>query len=245
MIMNKYKKIICVGSKIICEENTLEFSDGEPFIVIADSDEVVPCDIGVGKDYSGSAGYVVYNWEDVTEELCDEVFARKYNEPLVIAETERFVIREISLKDLDSLYELYDSLADCEFVEPLYEREMEEEFTKNYINNMYGFFGYGLWLVFSKHTGELVGRIGIENRSIDGVNCQELGYLVDKKWQRKGAATEVLSKIIEVTKERYGLDSLFICTDKNNIPSQRVAKKLGFEPYATDCDGMNIYRLSI
>ncbi|MFR2511412.1 MAG: hypothetical protein ACLS9K_04365 [Lachnospira eligens] len=45
---------------------------------------------------------------------------------------------------------------------------------------MYGFFGYGLWLVFDKKTGELVARAGIENRSIDGQNCQELGYLVKK-----------------------------------------------------------------
>lgn len=45
---------------------------------------------------------------------------------------------------------------------------------------MYGFFGYGLWLVFDKKTGELVARAGVENRSIDGQNCQELGYLVKK-----------------------------------------------------------------
>ena len=38
-------------------------------------------------------------------------------------------------------------------------------FTIKYIENMYGFFGYGLWLVFDKKTGELVARAGIENRS--------------------------------------------------------------------------------
>lgn len=86
-------------------------------------------------------------------------------------------MREESLDDLDELYELYDTLADCEFIEPLYELEKEKEFVRNYINNMYRFFEYGMWLVYSKDTGRLVGRMGIENRSIDGENVQEIGYL--------------------------------------------------------------------
>lgn len=48
-------------------------------------------------------------------------------------------MREESLDDLDELYELYDTLADCEFIEPLYELEKEKEFVRNYINNMYRF----------------------------------------------------------------------------------------------------------
>ena len=34
----------------------------------------------------------------------------------------------VGLDDLDELYELYDTLADCEFIEPLYELEKEKEF---------------------------------------------------------------------------------------------------------------------
>lgn len=46
--------------------------------------------------------------------------------PAFILETERFIVREESLDDLDELYELYDTLADCEFIEPLYELEKEK-----------------------------------------------------------------------------------------------------------------------
>ena len=142
-------------------------------IIISDKDTLKPDgtleipDIGLGEAYFGKASYVVYDEEDIDDDLLKLVCARKYNEPIVIAETERFIIREMTVGDLPHLYELYQTLSDCPYVEPLYEYEDEKAFTIKYIESMYGFFGYGLWLVFEKKTGELVGRAGIENRSID------------------------------------------------------------------------------
>ena len=209
-------------------------------IIINDKDMLKPDgileipDIGLGEAYRGKASYVVYD-----EEL---VCARKYNEPLVISETGKFIIREMTVGDLPHLYELYQTLSDCPYVEPLYEYEDEKAFTIKYIENMYGFFGYGLWLVFDKKTGELVARAGIENRSIDGQNCQELGYLVKKSWQGKHVAWEVMNHIVDIAKDRFGLEELYICTEKTNNPSIQLALKLGFTLYAGDTDGMNIYR---
>ena len=210
-------------------------------IIISDKDTLKPDgtleipDIGLGEAYLGKASYVVYDEEDIDDDLLKLVCARKYNEPLVIARTERFIIREMTVGDLPHLYELYQTLSDCPYVEPLYEYEDEKAFTIKYIENMYGFFGYGLWLVFDKKTGELVARAGVENRSIDGQNCQELGYLVKKSWQ-------VMNHIVDIAKDRFGLEELYICTVKTNIPSIQLALKLSFTLYAGDIDGMNIYR---
>ena len=123
-------------------------------IIISDKDTLNPDgtleipDIGLGEAYLGKASYVVYDEEDIDDDLLKLVCARKYNEPLVIARTERFIIREMTVGDLPHLYELYHTLSDCPYVEPLYEYEDEKAFTIKYIENMYGFFGYGLWLVF-------------------------------------------------------------------------------------------------
>lgn len=217
-------------------------------IIISDKDTLKPDgmleipDIGLGEAYFGKASYVVYDEEDIDDDLLDLVYARKYNEPLVIARTERFIIREMTVGDLPHLYELYQTLSDCPYVEPLYEYEDEKAFTIKYIENMYGFFGYGLWLVLDKKTGELVARAGIENRSIDGQNCQELGYLVKKSWQGKHVAWEVMNHMVDTAKDRFGLEELYICTMKTNNPSIQLALKLGFTLYAGDTDGMNIYR---
>lgn len=217
-------------------------------IIINDKDMLKPDgileipDIGLGEAYRGKASYVVYDEEDIDDNLLELVCARKYNEPLVISETGKFIIREMTVGDLPHLYELYQTLSDCPYVEPLYEYEDEKAFTIKYIENMYGFFGYGLWLVFDKKTGELVARAGIENRSIDGQNCQELGYLVKKSWQEKHVAWEVMNHIVDIAKDRFGLEELYICTEKTNNPSIQLALKLGFTLYAGDTDGMNIYR---
>lgn len=161
--MGKGREIIINDKDMLSLDGTLEIPD-----------------IGLGEAYRGKASYVVYDEEDIDDDLLELVCARKYNEPLVISETGKFIIREMTVGDLPHLYELYQTLSDCPYVEPLYEYEDEKAFTIKYIENMYGFFGYGLWLVFDKKTGELVARAGIENRSIDGQNCQELGYLVKK-----------------------------------------------------------------
>ena len=217
-------------------------------IIISDKDTLKPDgtleipDIGLGEAYFGKASYVVYDEEDIDDDLLKLVCARKYNEPLVIARTERFIIREMTVEDLPHLYELYQTLSDCPYVEQLYEYEDEKAFTIKYIENMYGFFGYGLWLVFDKKTGELVARAGVENRSIDGQNCQELGYLVKKSWQGKHVAWEVMNHIVDIAMDRFGLEELYICTVKTNIPSIQLALKLSFTLYAVDIDGMNIYR---
>lgn len=200
-------------------------------------------DIGFGKEYRGSAAYVVYNPEDITVEYCEHIYARKTNTPAFILETKNYIVREEAEGDLPKLHKLYLSLSECTYIEPLYEPEQEKIFLKNYIANMYYFFDYGLWLVFDKNTGELVGRMGIENRSIDGVNCQELGYLVGKKYQRRGIAYEVCSAILDYAREYLGIDKLYACIHKDNIASVNFIKKLGFKVYANDVEGMNIYFL--
>lgn len=83
--------------------------------------------------------------------------------------------------------------------------------------------------------------MGIENRSIDGVNCQELGYLVGRKYQRRGIAYEVCSKIVEYAREYLYIDRLYACIHKDNIPSINFINKMKFKLYAKDIDDMDIY----
>ena len=73
------------------------------------------------------------------------------------------------------------------------------------------------------------------------MNCQELGYLVGKKYQHKGTAYEVCSKIVEYAREYLGIERLYACIHKNNIASVNFIKKMKFELYANDSQDMNIY----
>lgn len=146
---------------------------------------------------------------------------RRYNHiPWDIGETERCLIRELSLSDLPALYELYDKPGMTDYVEPLYDYETELEYQKAYIENMYGFYEYGMWLVFSKETGKLIGRAGLEHN--------EMGYMIAPELWNRGYATEVCSFIIDYARENTDFEELYCRIDERNVASVRLAKKLGF-----------------
>lgn len=199
------------------------------------------CMVGYGIDYAGTLRHIITTLDGITAQYLRMIYAHERGEPAQIAQTRHLVLREMCLTDMEALYGLYDTLKDCPYIEPLYTWEEELEFTKKYIEHMYGFYQYGLWLVFEKESGQLVGRAGIENRKIDGAVRQELGYLIGKPWQHKGYAMEICTQIIKYGFHELDLEYLFLCTHKKNQPSISLAKKLGFSSYAADVDGMNIY----
>lgn len=217
-------------------DNSYEFTDDELGRGI---------DIGLGIEYYGNAKYVLFEAEDLNEDYLRSVFFRKIGKPLEIFRTERLIIREMCLDDMPAYIKLYDSLKSCDFVEKLYPYDEEVEFVKNYIQNMYTFFGYGLWLVFKKDSNELIGRAGIENREIDGETKQEIGYLIGKAYQGKGYAYEACQGILDYARTVLNFDELFACVHKENFPSIALAEKLGFRIYARDVGEMNIYRIEI
>lgn len=202
-------------------------------------------DIGLGMSYYGKARYVLFDVNDLTEEYVKSVFFRNIGKPLEIFTTDRLIVREMCLDDMPAYYKLYESLNKCDFVEELYPYEEECEFVKNYIQNMYSFFGYGLWLVFLKSTGELIGRVGIENREIDNTTKQEIGYLIGTKYQGQGYAYEACAATLEYARTMLSMNELFACIHRDNFKSIALVEKLGFRIYARDVGEMNLYKIEI
>lgn len=173
----------------------------------------------VGEPQCGTR-YAVESLAELDIEYLERV-RRRYNHiPWDIGETDRCLIRELSLSDLPALYELYDKPGMTDYVEPLYDYETELEYQKAYIENMYGFYEYGMWLVFSKETGKLIGRAGLEH--------DELGYMIAPELQNRGYATEVCRFIIDYARENTDFEELYCRIDERNEASVRLAKKLGF-----------------
>lgn len=172
--------------------------------------------------------FVVEELSMVDDEYFNLVYMRAHGIPLLIVRTERTSIREMTVDDLPAMYELYADPAVAQWVEPLYEYERELEFTRAYIENMYGFYGYGLWLVFDRAGGELIGRAGISLREIDGRQCCELGYIIKGSRQRQGIGYEVCRAIMAYAWEQLCLDELWLCVEPENAASLALAEKLGF-----------------
>ena len=107
----------------------------------------------------------------------------------MIIETERLFLREMNDADYDALYAV---LADSDIMRH-YPYTFDEARVKNWINKnieRYSIFGFGLWAVCLKDTGEMIGDCGLTMQNINGVIKPEIGYHIRKDQQRKGYAKE-------------------------------------------------------
>ena len=171
---------------------------------------------------------LVEGFDEVDLDFLEKVYQRHHHIPWTILETERCVVKELTLEDLDDLFELYGDEEITQYTDALHIYEEEKELQRAYIENMYRYFGYGLWLVFSKDTGELIGRAGLEHREYHNEIELDLGYVIGKKYQRQGYATEICEAIISFAKENTGFERMNVLIKEENLASKKLAQKLGF-----------------
>jgi RimJ/RimL family protein N-acetyltransferase len=183
---------------------------------------------------------------DLTETTYEDwvrIYQRQHQIPWEILATPRCRIRELGMEDLEALEALYAKPDMTEFIEPLYPPEEERAYQEEYIKNIYGFYGFGMWLVFDKATGNLIGRAGIEARE----NCRpgevELGYVFAPEVRRQGIATEVCQAILDYTKEVLEMKHILCRVDEHNVPSRKFLSKLGFSCQAQGKEVLYCYDL--
>ena len=155
------------------------------------------------------------------------IYKRLAGKPWEILRTKRTIIREMTVEDVDAFYEIYSMPGITDYMDPLFEDpEDEREYTRNYIKNIYGFYGYGLWTVLDKNTGRVIGRAGVSN--IEGCDYPDLGFVIRQEYQNKGYAFEVCSAIISLCQNELKFDKIGARVRPSNEASIRLLSKLGF-----------------
>ena len=89
--------------------------------------------------------------------------------------TSRLILREINMDDYDALYAV---LADYDNMQH-YPYSFDEKRVRGWIErNMerYRIFGFGLWAVCLKESGEMIGDCGLTMQNIGGIIKPEIGY---------------------------------------------------------------------
>ena len=223
------KYTVCCDMAEANQEDTLIISDNQEAAREYLSLNFAVLYVANEDEFASGVPYVCMSLGDCDDEYFEMVFARIKKIPLKILETDRTIVREMSVSDLPLMYDLYDDPEIIRFVEPLYEYEEEKLFTEKYIENMYGFYGYGLWLVFHKESGELLGRMGISIRNIDDNDENELGYIVHRKYRGQGYAKEVCEAIVTYAKDVLDIEKIYIVTNAQNDKSIELAGTLGFD----------------
>lgn len=145
-----------------------------------------------------------------------------------VLETERLLLRRLTLDDLDALFALYrDPEIRAYFPDGTLTYAETKEELEWIIDVYYGQYGWGLWATIHKATGAFIGRCGLLPWTIDGQSEVEVAYLIAKEYWGQGLGSEAAQAIVRYGFEQVQVSRLICLIDPENQASQGVARKIG------------------
>ncbi|WP_019230069.1 GNAT family N-acetyltransferase [Sedimentibacter sp. B4] len=144
----------------------------------------------------------------------------------MILETERLYLREMNQEDFPSLCKI---LQDKD-VMYAYEHAFDDDEAQGWLDKQimrYRQYGFGLWAVILKETGEMIGQCGLTMQDCNNKQVLEVGYLFQKAFWHKGYASEAAIACKKYAFEVLNADEVFSIIRDTNIASQNVAKRNG------------------
>lgn len=145
---------------------------------------------------------------------------------MVVIETERLFLREMNENDFDALYKV---LADSDIMQH-YPYTFDDIRVKGWINKnieRYNIFGFGLWAVCLKETGEMIGDCGLTMQLINGQIKPEIGYHIRGDKQRKGYAKEAAITVRDWAFRNTTFNVIYSYMKHTNEASSKTAISYG------------------
>lgn len=146
----------------------------------------------------------------------------------MILETTRLRLRKFTMDDFDAVFEMY---SDPETMAH-YPKPYDAQMTKNWIAwnlDNYERYGFGIWAVILKETGEYIGDCGVTMQNIDGEVVPEIGYHIHKKHWRKGFGLEAAKGVRDWFFETTDYDSVYSYMKYTNVASYSTALANGMK----------------
>ena len=134
--------------------------------------------------------------------------------------TERLLLRPFQEFDYDDLFEFLEQLKDDEFEGcPGITRENGREYLQQRLGSE------EFYAVEQPESGKVIGNIYCGNREYD---AREVGYIINRNYQRMGYAGEALSAVIG-NAFREGAHRVFAVCDPRNTASWKLLEKVGLQ----------------
>lgn len=147
----------------------------------------------------------------------------------MILETARLQLCEMDFSNMEAL----SSMLQDENVMYAYNGAFSDEETMEWMHKQrrrYQDFGFGLWGIFLKDTGEMIGQCGITMQEYNATQIPEIGYLLAHKYWHNGYAIEAAIGCREYGFNILNFDALYSIIRDSNIASQKVAVRNGMIP---------------
>ena len=148
-------------------------------------------------------------------------------------ETERFILREVLLTDVDAFFELDSNPEVQKYVgnSPVVTKSEIINRIEN-LQKQYAANGIARWAVIEKESDAFVGWAGfkwITEPINNQLHFYELGYRFLETHWGKGIATETSRALIAYAFANLTTDSLYAICDCENLNSRKVLEKVGFQ----------------
>ena len=139
----------------------------------------------------------------------------------IILETKRTFLREKTDDDFDALKKIIRDKDGNPY---------EDSYVYKWLNwckDCYQKYGFGLWAVILKETGEMIGTCGVSMQMIDDEMKPEIGYHLRKDYNRQGLGKEITRAIKDYFFNNFDFDEVYSYMDKDNVASYKTAEANG------------------
>lgn len=157
-------------------------------------------------------------------------------------ESDRLYIRYLSMADFDFYYTLQSDPDTMRYIRP---PELDAEVVRTRIVTLLHYAedhpGLGSMIACWSDTAEPVATCVLRHVDYQPENDLELGYVIAPDFRGRGLATEIARALAAYAFERFDVPQVVAVTDPDNLPSQKVLLKCGFEPkgrrfiYGSEC----------
>jgi RimJ/RimL family protein N-acetyltransferase len=148
--------------------------------------------------------------------------------PAPILETARLRLRPFApdLSDLEALHAIQADAVHMRY----YPHPFSVAETRSWIERAIEHgerFGFGLWAIEDRRTGEVLGNCGPVHQTVDGQDEIELGWSVTPARARRGIASEAALACRDHCFQTLRLSYVIALVRPENTPSRGVAERIG------------------
>ena len=148
---------------------------------------------------------------------------------MIVLETDRLVLRHLTLNDAPFILELLNEPSFLRFIGDRGVRSLQG--ARDYIRKgpiaSYESHGFGLYLVFLRESGEPIGMCGLLKR--ETLRDVDVGFAFLPGHWRQGFASESARAVLDYGQTRLGLKRIVAITSPDNAASIGVLEKLGLK----------------
>jgi len=146
----------------------------------------------------------------------------------IIINTERLILREAEPSDNQFFFDLLNTPKWIKYIGDRGIKTLKnaEDYISDKLINSYKTKGYGLYVYELKESHIPIGICGfIKREYLDSV---DIGFALLPEYERKGYTYEISIAVLENGEKNLSINNVYAITSKDNIASQELLKKLGF-----------------